>query len=188
MRVVDVNVLVYAHRPESPRARPLPRLARDGAGRQLKLLGLSDLVLSGFLRVVTHPRIFREPTPLATALDFAEALLASPAATQTAPGDRHWTIFTDLCRRVDARGNVVPDAFLAALAIEHGAALVTADRSFGRVSGFAGGTRSRAAPARPADAPDVLLRGNVDFGRRPFVVEGGNGTRPTKEARCSTCA
>jgi toxin-antitoxin system PIN domain toxin len=77
-----------------------------------------------------HPRIFREPTPLETAIEFVEELRRSPAVVGVLPGARHWQIFTDLCRRIDASGNAVPDAFLAAIAIEQGATWVSADRSF----------------------------------------------------------
>jgi hypothetical protein len=131
MRCVDVNVLVYAHRPEADdheRYREWLQAARVGP----EPLGLSDIVLAGFIRLVTNPRIFQEPTPLPVAFDFVEALRTSPAVVPIAPGERHWSIFTDLCRRVGAKANQVPDAFLAALAIEHGATWVTADRGFAR--------------------------------------------------------
>jgi hypothetical protein len=85
--------------------------------------------------VVTHARIFNQPTPLAVGLEFLEALRDSPAVVPVAPGDRHWRIFTDLCRRLGATGNTVPDAFLAAIAIEQGATWVSADRGF---AGFPG--------------------------------------------------
>jgi hypothetical protein len=134
MRCVDVNVLVYAHRPESP-SHAGHREWLDQARRGVEPLGLSSVVASGFLRVVTHPRIFKEPTPLDIALDFLEVLHASPAVVPVMPGDRHWQIFTDLCRRLDARGNLVPDAFLAAIAIEQGATWVSTDRGF---AGFPG--------------------------------------------------
>ena len=93
------------------------------------------MVLSGFLRVVTHPRVFKEPTPLETALEFVEAVRGSPAVIPMEPGDRHWEIFADICRRLDARGNTVPDAYLAAIAVEQGATFVSADRGF---AGFPG--------------------------------------------------
>lgn len=135
MRCVDVNVLVYAHRPEAPNHVEFRSWLEEArAGHEP--LGLSDLVLSGFVRIVTHPRIFREPSPLPVALDFVDALRRSPAASFVAPGERQWSIFVDLCRAVEARGNVVADAFLAALAIEQGATWVTADRSFGRFPGL----------------------------------------------------
>lgn len=77
MRCVDVNVLVYAHRLESPdHDRYATWLDEARAGDEP--LGLSDMVLSGFLRVVTHPRVFKEPTPLASALEFVDALRAAP--------------------------------------------------------------------------------------------------------------
>jgi toxin-antitoxin system PIN domain toxin len=135
MRCVDVNILVYAHRPESPDHEAY-RTWLDEARTGHEPLGLSDVVLSGFLRVATNHRIFREPTPVAVALDFTDALRASPAALTIQPGERHWSIFTDLCRRLRVAGNLVPDAFLAALVIEAGAEWVTADRGFGRFPGL----------------------------------------------------
>lgn len=131
MRCVDVSVLVHAHRVEAPEhERYLGWLDAVRVGPEP--VGLSDLVLSGFLRVVTHPKVFRDPSPLDVAIEFADHLRASPACVPVAPGERHWEIFSDLCRRADARGNLVPDAFLAALAIEHNATFVTADRGFHR--------------------------------------------------------
>ena len=131
MRCVDVNVLAYAHRPESPdheRYREwLEQVRRDD-----EPLALSSLVLCGFLRVVTHHRVFREPTPLATAVDFVEALRSSPNAVPVSPGERHWDIFMELCREVGAHGNDVPDAYHAAIAVEHGATWYSADRGFAR--------------------------------------------------------
>jgi toxin-antitoxin system PIN domain toxin len=135
MRCVDVNVLVYAHRPEAP-DHDRYRAWLDEARSADEPLGVSPLVLSGFLRVVTHPRVFQEPTPLAVALAATEALRAGPNALAVEPGPRHWEIFTDLCRRADARGNLVPDAYLAALAIEHGGVWYSADRGFARFAGL----------------------------------------------------
>ena len=131
MRCVDVNILVNAHRPESPdhdRYRDwLEQVRRDD-----EPLALSSLVLSGFLRVVTHHRIFREPTPMATGLEFVEALRSSPNVVMVGPGPRHWEIFLDLCRDIGAHGNDVPDAYLAAIAVENGATWYSADRGFAR--------------------------------------------------------
>jgi uncharacterized protein len=131
MRCVDVNVLVYAHRPESP-DHDGHRAWLDRARSERQPLGLPDATASGFIRVVTHPKIFREPTPLALALDFVDALRQSPATVPLQPGERHWAIFSDLCRQVGATGNVAPDAYLAAFAVENGATFMTADRGFTR--------------------------------------------------------
>ena len=131
MRCVDVNVLVYAHRTDAPQHERF-RAWLDDARRADEPLGVAALVLSGFLRVVTHPRVFVDPTPSAQAFAFVDAVRAGPNVVELAPGPRHWGLFTRLCRDTDARGNRVPDAYLAALAIEHGATWWSADRGFSR--------------------------------------------------------
>lgn len=135
MLLADVNVFVYAHRPESPRAEEHSEwLQRALVGEEP--FGVSETVLASFLRIVTHHRVYREPTPPDVALSFCQAVLDAPAAVAVRPGARHWSVFRHLCAEVGARGNVVPDAFLAALAIEHGATWVTHDRGFGRFPGL----------------------------------------------------
>lgn len=94
-------------------------------------------MLSGFLRVVTHPRVFVQPTPLERALAFCDALRERPNAVVLAPGARHWRLFADLCTLAGARGNLVPDAYLAALAIETGSTWATADHDYARFPGLA---------------------------------------------------
>jgi uncharacterized protein len=131
MLCVDVNVLVFAHRPDAP-DHAAYRTWLEAARRGSEPLGISPMVLNGFLRVVTHPRVFQDPTPLDTALASASAVRSSPNALELTPGARHWEIFTRLCREADARGNLVPDAYLAAMAIEAGATWCTADRDFAR--------------------------------------------------------
>lgn len=135
MILIDVNVLVYAHREDAPdhaayRAWLLNAVTSESA------YGLSDLVLSGFLRVVTHPRVFRTPTPMKQALAFTQALRARPNSVLVAPGPRHWEIFTHLCRSAGVRGNLVADAYLAALAIETGSDWITTDRDYSRFPGL----------------------------------------------------
>jgi toxin-antitoxin system PIN domain toxin len=94
------------------------------------------LTLSGCLRVITHPKIFKKPSPLALAREFVEDFRSREAVHLLAPGAGHWKIFVDLCRRADARGNLVPDAFHAALAIELGCEWLTLDRGFARFPGL----------------------------------------------------
>jgi len=129
MRSVDVNVLVNAHRPEAPDHTSV-RAWLDRARRGPEPLVVLDVVASGFLRVVTHPKIFKEPTPLATAIEFLRAIRASPAFRRIEPGDLHWEIFTNLCVELRAVGNAVPDLYLAAAAIEQGSTFVSTDRRF----------------------------------------------------------
>ena len=135
MILLDVNVLVDAFREDAPRhATVRPWL--ESTIRSEGAFAVSDLVLSGFLRVVTHPRVFDPPTPLAAALEFADALRAQPNCVTIAPGNRHWGIFRRLCLEADVRGNLVPDAYLAALTIESGSEWISSDRDFSRFAGL----------------------------------------------------
>ena len=135
MILADVNVLVYAHRRDLPQHQRfsdwLKEEVESGRG-----YALCDASLTGFLRVVTNGRIFENPTPLDVALQVVEELRGQPGAIHLNPGSRHWPLFTDLCSAVGARGNDIPDAYLAALAIESGSELITADRGFGRFPGL----------------------------------------------------
>jgi uncharacterized protein len=131
MLCVDVNVLVYAHRADLPDharyRRLLQRLANDD-----QPLGLPDAVLSGFARVMTSRRIFTEPTSSAEVWEAIDALLEAPAAIQVRPGERHWPLFRRLAGDIDARGNDITDAYLAAYALENNAMWLSADRGFAR--------------------------------------------------------
>lgn len=131
MRLVDVNILVTAFRDDAPGHKVCRDLVVEMLGGPLPY-GVSDVVLSGFLRVVTHPRVFDPPAPIEEALAFADVYRTSPGAVPIAPGPRHWSIFSRLCTSARARGNLVPDAYLAALALESGCEWITADRDFGR--------------------------------------------------------
>jgi toxin-antitoxin system PIN domain toxin len=131
----DVNVLIYAHREELPR-HEAARTWLDGAVGSDAPYGLSELVLSGFLRIVTNPRAFVGPTPIDVALATVVHWRKRGNCVLVRPGARHWEIFVRLCRDAGAKGNLVPDAYLAALAIESGSEWITTDRSFARFPGL----------------------------------------------------
>lgn len=135
MVLPDVNVLVYAYMEEVPGHARYRAWLEDLVDSR-EPFGLSDLVLSGFLRVATHRRVFRNPSPIRPALDFANALRGHPNCIPVSPRPRHWEIFGELCRAADARGNLLPDAFLAALAIESGSEWVSTDRDYARFEGL----------------------------------------------------
>lgn len=132
MLFLDVNVVVRAHRPaDSERSAQVrewlvPRLTGSES------IGVSEFVLSAMIRIATNGRIFTEPSPPSEALAFAQALLDAPAVTPVRPGGRHWRIFSDLVSAQRLRANDVPDAYLAAIAVEHRATLVTSDQGFAR--------------------------------------------------------
>lgn len=131
MRCVDVNVLVYAHRADVP-DHGVYRTRLEAWANDDEPLGLADAVLAGYLRVVTNRRIFVEPTSPADAWQQVEDLLSAPASLALHPGERHWEQFGLLARAIDAKGNDLPDAFLAAFAVERNATFLSADRGFAR--------------------------------------------------------
>jgi len=98
--------------------------------------GISDQVLSGFLRVATHPRVFTPPSPIGRALEFVRQIREQPNCHVVAPGARHWQIFTDLCRSLSATGNLVPDIWFAAMAIESDCEWITTDHDYEQFPGL----------------------------------------------------
>jgi toxin-antitoxin system PIN domain toxin len=141
MLLVDTNVLVYANRRNAPRHeeyRDWVQGVIDGP----EPYAVSDFAVAGVVRIITNHRIYKEDAATTDeALAFATAIREQPHAMVLHPGPRFWSIFTDLCVRQRATGGLVPDVVLAALAIEHGCELVTADRDFAKFSDV----RSRSA-------------------------------------------
>jgi len=133
--IPDVNVLVGAFRADAPDHDRL-RAWLEAAVVGVEDLGLTDAVLTGTVRILTHPRVFSKPTPLARTLEQVATLRAADGVVRVAPTPRHWEVFEQLCRVADARGNLVADAAHAAVAIEHGALWVTLDRDFARFPGL----------------------------------------------------
>jgi toxin-antitoxin system PIN domain toxin len=131
----DVNVVIYAHRQDARDHRHFRAWLEDVVSAD-ESFAMSELVLSGFVRIVTNPRIFRPPSSAEAAFTFCEQLLAQPGCVPVRPGPRHWGIFARLCRESGARGPLVPDAYLAALAIEAGCEWITTDRDFARFKGL----------------------------------------------------
>ncbi|MCF6335041.1 MAG: type II toxin-antitoxin system VapC family toxin [Spirochaetales bacterium] len=135
MYLFDVNILLYAHREDSPNhSKIIGFIEKSVQGN--KSFGFSSLVLSGFLRVVTHPKVFNPPSEIETALSFIESIINFTNSVEITPGSRHWKIFTDLCRKSGAKGNLIPDAYFAAIAMEYGCIWVTTDRDFSRFAGL----------------------------------------------------
>ena len=131
MQMPDVNILVYAHREETPtHARYAEKLRGLATGPEP--FALSEPVLQGFVRIVTNPRIFQPPSTPKQAFRFLSALLNRPTCCVLRPGPRHWGIFRDLCEKGNLKGKLVADAAHAALAIETGCEWLTADTDFAR--------------------------------------------------------
>jgi toxin-antitoxin system PIN domain toxin len=135
MILPDVNVLLYAFRPDVlGHVRYATWLeAQVKAGTPF---GMSPQVLSAALRIATNPRVFAKPDPPEAVIEFAGAWLRHPNCQVVQPGPRHWEIFVELCRKANVRGNLVQDAWFAALAIESGCEWITADRDYARFPGL----------------------------------------------------
>ncbi len=132
MRAVDSNVLIYADREETAEHRVAFKIVRELA------MGMAPWALPWpciyeFLRVVTHPRVFHPPTPRLAAWESIMALTDSPSVIVISEGGHHRKILDDLLRRVSLAGNLIHDAHIAALLIEHGVdEILTADEDFRR--------------------------------------------------------
>lgn len=129
MILPDINILVYAHRSDSAFHKEAKTAIEDLAN-SLAPFALSSFVCSGFLRIVTHHRIFNETSSLKEALSFIEILLGSEQCRLVEPQNRHWEIFSALLKKSNATANLISDAYLAAIAIENGCTLLTRDSDF----------------------------------------------------------
>ncbi len=131
MILVDTNVVLAAQRgdhPEHAVARPWFEQLADGTEQ----FGVPITVWGSYLRLTTNRRIFTVPTPIAEAFTFLEATRARPAHVTCEPGPRHFELLSRVCGDGDANGDLIPDAVLAAIALENGASVASFDRDFAR--------------------------------------------------------
>ncbi len=147
MYLLDANVLIYAFRRDSPHHAA----CYDWLGAALsgaRPVATTSVVELALVRISTLPSLGRSAATAPDVFRFLDALRAQPAALRIEPGERHPRLFAELCDALRLRGNDVNDAFLAALAIEYDATLVSADRGFAR---FPGLTCLDPLAAHPAD-------------------------------------
>lgn len=135
MKLPDVNLLLYAVDDTSPRhARAREWLESVLSGTEE--VAFAWAVLLGFVRVATNPAVFESPLTAEQALDYVEEWLAPPGTSTVAPGRGHAARLRALLEPLGTAGNLTSDAHLAALAIEHGAELCSADNDFARFAGL----------------------------------------------------
>ena len=135
MRIVDANVLLYAVNATAEQ-HEAARMWLDDALSGRETIGFGWSVLLAFLRVGTHPAVFARPLTREEATATLHRWLEQPTATIVEPTDRHLGILDGLLRSAGTAGNLVSDAHLATLAIEHGAELVSFDSDFARFDGL----------------------------------------------------
>ncbi|MCC5953176.1 MAG: type II toxin-antitoxin system VapC family toxin [Acidimicrobiia bacterium] len=131
MIVLDVNVVLAAHRDDHPHhqlVRPWFDELLAGTDR----FSVPDAVWASFIRITTNRRIFELPTPMADAFEFIRAVRAQPNHESSTPSRRHLELFEQLCVEYSANGDLAMDAYLAAITLDHGARLATLDGDFAR--------------------------------------------------------
>jgi toxin-antitoxin system PIN domain toxin len=133
--IVDANLLIYAVNSRSPhhvRARAWLEQTLSGTAP----VGLPWIVLLAFVRVTTRPGIMARPLPLTDAMAYVDSWLQQPCVEIVARGEHHWQIFKGLLEATGAAGNLTSDAHIAALALERGARVCSADHDFARFPGI----------------------------------------------------
>ena len=132
---MDCNVLLYGVNADAAQHVPARRWL-DTALSSTEVVGFAWIVLLAFLRIATSPRAFRAPLPALRAFETVQDWLAQPAGVLVSPTSRHLPILRSLIEQSGTAGNLVADAHLAALAVEHGASVVSFDRDFLRFPGL----------------------------------------------------
>ena len=135
MYLFDVNIYVHAHREDSSHHQTCRKFLEETLNSGTPT-GYSPLALSGFIRVVTHLKVFSPPSTLDDALAFCDSITGLPQSLPVHPKESHWAVFTHLLRVCRGKGNLVPDVWFAALSIEHGCTWVTTDRDYSRFDGL----------------------------------------------------
>jgi toxin-antitoxin system PIN domain toxin len=135
VKLPDVNLLVYAADETAVLHKPALKWVEATLSGS-ETVAFTWLVLIGFVRLITNPRVLQDPWGVEKALDVVDGWLAQPAVTVVHPTDRHAAVLRDLLAPLGAAGNLTSDAHLAALAIEHGATLHSCDNDFSRFSGL----------------------------------------------------
>lgn len=135
MKVVDANVLIYAVNGDAPH-HEAARQWLDDALRGPEAVGFTWVVLLAFVRLTTRAGVFPSPLSVADALGVVEQWLRQPGAVVVHPTPRHLDVLAGLLAPMGTAANIVNDAHLAALALEHGAQVVSFDHDFGRFPGL----------------------------------------------------
>jgi len=131
MKVVDINLLIYAINKDTPHHPTAKKWLEESLSSD-EPFGFAWIVILGFLRIVTSGRIMPRPLSSETAIEIVDEWLSQPLAVLIVPTDRHWSILKELILPLGTAANLTSDAHLAALAIEHGARLYSTDNDFSR--------------------------------------------------------
>ncbi len=136
MILLDANILLYVYIEELPQHGKVSQWFEDLLSTRDETVAVSWAVATAFLRIATNRRIFSVPTSIAEATDRLDELFANPMVMSVSPTDKHWSVYASILNEMNISGDVVMDAHIAAMAIEHGAAVASADKDFLRFSNY----------------------------------------------------
>lgn len=134
MKILDANLLLYAYIPSYEQHQAAKRWLETTLSEGNEAIGLSWQVITAFIRIGTNPRVFTVPFKISEVTAKLAELFEHPLIEIVSPTSVHWEIFAEILETEQVTANLVMDAHLAALAIEHGATLATTDRDFARFS------------------------------------------------------
>lgn len=136
MILLDANILLYAYIEELPQHKKVSKWLEELLLSRDESVAVVWTVATAFLRISTNKRIFKRPSSIADAADRLDELFANPMVESVVPTERHWSICSKILREMNITGDVVMDAHIAAMAVERGAAVASADKDFRRFSNF----------------------------------------------------
>src|SRR6266496_2924472 len=119
MILLDANILLYSHFEELPQYERMARWLEHLLSRQLEAAGITWIGAAAFLRIGSSRRIFKKPWSIAEVTERLDALIAHPMVQIVGPTDRHWPIYSRILKETNMAGDVVMDAHIAAIAVEH---------------------------------------------------------------------
>jgi toxin-antitoxin system PIN domain toxin len=133
--LVDANILIYAVDADSPHHAPARRWLEETLSGDTPV-ALPWVVILAFLRITTRSGILRNPLPAEAAIEYVESWLQQPYVSAIGPGEHHWPVLRSLLRASGTAGNLTSDAHVAAMALEHGCTIASADNDFRRFAGI----------------------------------------------------
>jgi uncharacterized protein len=135
MKLIDLNILIYAINTDAPHHRMAYRFLEDCLSGE-DPVGLAWVVILGFLRISTSARVMPKPLTAEQSYSLIDEWLSLPSVRVVTPTERHWAIFKEIGTKLGTAGNLTTDVHLAVLAIESGATLYSADNDFARIAGL----------------------------------------------------
>lgn len=136
MVVLDANILLYAHMPVFPQHKAVAIWVEDALSNAVNSLGVTWAVATAFLRVSTNRRVFEKPFQISFAKTCLDDLFAHPLVSLVGPTERHWHVYSTILMAQNLSGDIVMDAHIAAIALEHDASVASCDRDFRRFSDY----------------------------------------------------